>query len=43
MSGDLLRRLHEANAIDATPVHTRLFDLHMPFDQLVDGSGGDGP
>lgn len=43
MSDDLLGRLHDANALDATPVHTRLFDLHVPFDQLVDGSGGDGP
>lgn len=43
MSDDLLGRLHDANALDATPVHTRLFDLHVPLDQLVDGSGGDGP
>ncbi len=43
MSADHLRRLWRANAFEAMPVRTDLHDLHVPFDQLVDGAGGSGP
>lgn len=43
MSFEQLEALRHARAFEQAPVRSELHELHVPFDQLVDGGGGPGP